>query len=639
MPDDTSQTPQLRRRAELASLVATIKPDIEDSFDEDTYVRAFADVAQAIERGELASGLQHYLKSGRLEGRLQDPQYLKRIIQDCDVPPAPVSVVPEPKAPSANIDAFVVADSGAVFLVGWANDGYNPLVAISAGPEQSASRDWTKLCRLRRSDVETALQASTPYHYGFWVFAGPQNRSYRHATDNGTPWRIELRFANGAMTVIERVPVIQGDAQLRNSVMSYFAGSKYFGNPWLEACANLDRDAGDSLSAFNRSISHAITTAATAERFGPQHKRFKGSIIVPLFGIADFLFLQACAYADGPGIEDYEFIYVVNSPELIDQLQREARISEMIYGLTQTLVFQSDNAGFGPANNVAVQFARSDRLLCVNPDVFPQQRDWAQRHSDLIDSLPASQTRLFGSTLCYDDGSLMHGGMYFDVDVGVHATHEGITHRNLIRVEHYGKGAPLWATRFSESRPVPAVTGAFISVERTWFEKLGGFSEDYVFGHYEDADLCLKSLQAGEPAWVHDLRMWHLEGKGSHKMPQHAGGSLLNRWLFSRRWESTIVPEIVGRTPRHSLFQATSTELVASAAPANAATPPPPAAPAKAATLPSPAAPLKAAISPVSTAPPKATTSPTPADQLTAPPPPVPAAMRVAGRGMRPHPS
>jgi GT2 family glycosyltransferase len=231
------------------------------------------------------------------------------------------------------------------------------------------------------------------------------------------------------------------------------------------------------------------------------------------------------------------------------------------------LVFQSDNAGFGAANNVAVQFARSDRLLCVNPDVFPQRRNWAQRHSDLIASLPAQQVRLFGSTLCYEDGTLMHGGMYFDVDVGVHTSQDAITRRSLIRVEHYGKGAPLWAAQYAESRPVPAVTGAFISVERAWFEKLGGFTEDYVFGHYEDADLCLKSLRAGVPAWLHDLRMWHLEGKGSHRLPQHEGGSLLNRWLFSRRWETTIVPDLVGRAPRHQLLQARSAEDAAAAGP------------------------------------------------------------------------
>jgi hypothetical protein len=76
-----------------------------------------------------------------------------------------------------------------------------------------------------------------------------------------------------------------------------------------------------------------------------------------------------------------------------------------------------------------------------------------------------------------------------------------------------------------------------------------------MFGHYEDADLCLKSLRAGVPAWLHDLQMWHLEGKGSLRLPQHEGGSLLNRWLFSRTWEAAIIPELVGRTPGHALLR------------------------------------------------------------------------------------
>jgi len=568
MPDDTSPAPKLTRRDKLASYLPGSEPGIDDSFDENIYIRAFPDVARAVERGDLASGLQHYLLAGRAERRLQCPEYARQMAEDCATVEPPASVATEPHAPATSIDAFAVSDSGAMFLVGWTDDRHNQLVAISAGPTESASRDWTQFCRLRRSDVEAAVQSSTPYHYGFWVFAGPQDRSYRHAIDIGAEWRIELRFANGTMAVILRAPVVHGDAELRDSVMTYFATSNYFGNRWMEAFDNLDRGAGDALIAFNRSISRAMTAAATAERFGPQRERFKGSIIVPLFGIADYLFLQACAYAHGPGIEDYEFIYVVNSPELIDQLQREARIADMIYGLAQTLVFQSGNAGFGAANNVAVQFAQSDRLLCVNPDVFPRQRNWAQLHSDLVASLPAQQIRLFGSTLCYDDGSLMHGGMYFDVDAGVHTSQAGITRRNLIRVEHYGKGAPLWATQFMESRPVPAVTGAFISAERAWFERLGGFTEDYVYGHYEDADLCLKSLQSGVPAWLHDLRMWHLEGKGSQGLLQHEGGSLLNRWLFSRTWEATIIPELVGRTLRHPLLRAQAAERPTPAGPA-----------------------------------------------------------------------
>jgi hypothetical protein len=123
-----------------------------------------------------------------------------------------------------------------------------------------------------------------------------------------------------------------------------------------------------------------------------------------------------------------------------------------------------------------------------------------------------------------------------------------------VRVEHYGKGAPVSVARFTRSRPVPAVTGAFISCDRAWFETLGGFTEDYVFGHYEDADLCLKSLRRGSVPWLHDLRLWHLEGKGSTRHFLHEGGSLINRWLFSARWADLIGESLMGQHPTHALL-------------------------------------------------------------------------------------
>jgi GT2 family glycosyltransferase len=270
----------------------------------------------------------------------------------------------------------------------------------------------------------------------------------------------------------------------------------------------------------------------------------------------DFFFLQSCLFAQGQGIAGYEFIYVVNSPELIEPLQRQARISQLAYGLSQTLVMLPGNAGFGAANNIAAQHASSDRLLCLNPDVFPRDRDWARRHTDCVASLPVGQTRLFGTSLFYDDGSLMHGGMYFERDTGTLVRSDGILQRHMLRVEHHGKGVPPWASQFVASRKVSAVTGAFISVDRAWFESLGGFSEDYIFGHYEDADLCLKSLQAGTPVWIHDIPMWHMEGKGSTRMPSHEGGSMLNRWLFSRTWDAMVSPDLLGPNPAHRLLQA-----------------------------------------------------------------------------------
>jgi GT2 family glycosyltransferase len=271
--------------------------------------------------------------------------------------------------------------------------------------------------------------------------------------------------------------------------------------------------------------------------------------VVCLYGKPEYLFLQTALFANLPGIEDYEFIYICNSPELAERLLRDAYIDSTTYDLDLTLVLLPGNAGFGGANNVAVKYARTDRVIIVNPDVFPKDQDWAAKHLDIVEHLPQEQTRIFGVPLYYDDGSLMHGGMYFDADSGVSIEDAKVKSKRFLRVEHYGKGAPPHTGRFLRAHPVPAITGAFISIDRDWFEKLNGFSEDYVFGHYEDADLCLRSIEGGFVPWLHDVKLWHLEGKGSHRLPVHEGASVVNRWLFNKRWEQKLIPDMLGRTP------------------------------------------------------------------------------------------
>ena len=556
MRDHANLLPDQAENAALTSTVAEASAHaVEPDFDEEAYLRAYPDVAAAVGRGELESGLQHYQLVGKAERRLDRPHYLTQLNP---LPRAAADAVVNgvlSRSPSVSIEALIVSDTGAVLIVGWTDDRTNPLVAMTLRMGQVARQSWTRFARLRRADVEASLESAAPYQHGFWVFAGADDMRVTRRSTRDVECVIELCYSNGAITELRRHPAEVSDVELRDTVMRYFAGCQYWGNRAVEAFGNLDCDTGDAFIAFNRSISTDIAALAVVDRFGQTQRRPRASIIVPLYGIGDYLFLQSCAYAQGRDIGNYEFIYVVNSPELVEKLYREVKISQMIYGLAQTLVILPGNAGFGAANNVAVQFARSDRLLCVNPDVFPHDPAWAKRHLDLVTNLPQEQTRLFGAALYYDDGSLMHGGMYLDVDTGFHTDIAGTTRRTMLRVEHYGKGAPPWATQFVASRPVPAVTGAFISADRQWFEMLGGFTEDYVFGHYEDADLCLKSLQQGSPAWMHDLRMWHLEGKGSTRLPQHEGGLMVNRWHFSRTWAPIVVPDLVGRAPAHPLLQ------------------------------------------------------------------------------------
>jgi GT2 family glycosyltransferase len=368
------------------------------------------------------------------------------------------------------------------------------------------------------------------------------------------PWTVKLHLANGRHSAVPATPRFLPDLAARDLMLGYIASVEHYGNRDVETFIALEGGAGTDLVAFNRRISADIVAHPHVVHHGPKRRHFRASLVICLYGRPEFMFLQGALFHPAPGAEEYEYIYVSNSPELSEQLDREARICARIYGLSLVVVTLPGNAGFSAANNAAARFARSERIVIINPDVFPRDAGWAARHSAIVEQCPKEQTALFGASLYYNDGSLMHGGMYFEVDRGLSIRAQAITTRAMLRVEHYGKGAPASSGRYARPRPVPAVTGAFMSIDRAWFEALGGFSEDYLFGHYEDADLCLRSLAGGRPAWLQDIHFWHMEGKGSTRLPPHEGGSLVNRWWFSRQWSETIDAGLTGPEPQLSLL-------------------------------------------------------------------------------------
>lgn len=503
-------------------------------FNEDAYLDAFPDVVSAIRRGDVASATDHFTRFGSTENRLDASRYRKAVetIDTADFPPF-------------GLDALFVTYSGRCLVIGWVDDTQSALRRISLFGGKDHLGETEKFARCRRPDGEAQAQSQPGALLGFWALLQIQHPTHR---ESGVAVALSVgRFRKicpvRAQTVDER--------RLRELCLEYLASVSYFGNPQVDGAMQLDSGVGDALIELNARVSSRIMRrGAYCRRFGPQRSRFEASIVVCLYGKPEFLFLQASFFSSKQDWADYEFIYVVNSPEIAEQLIKEATLTSRIYDTTTTLVILSGNAGFGTANNLAIQHARSDRILICNPDVFPYTSGLGRVHRDLVATRPAHETRLFGAPLFYDDGSLMHGGMFFELDEGVSVQKLGMQSRTLARVEHYGKGAPPRTDAFCRARPVPAVTGAFMSVDRRWFEQLGGFSPEYVFGHYEDADLCLKSLMKGQSAWLQPLPLWHLEGKGSSRRAAHEGGALVNRWHFSRTWGELIAFDMRGREPR-----------------------------------------------------------------------------------------
>jgi GT2 family glycosyltransferase len=525
-------------------------------FDEAGYLRLNPDIRHAIALGQFESGYSHYVLYGHAEGR-RSPKVLTEarnvMLPSVGSEPAEVASI----QPSCAVEALLIAPSGGLMVVGWIDDVTHPISCIRIiSSNWRVVLDASRLVRQRRIDVEKAIGSRAPHSLGFFGFL-----HFDPGAEVSAALKVELWQQGGNSLALNCAATIVGDVHLRNTALGYLASASFVGNREIEVMGYLGHGVGAELVHFNKTITRRLVAAPYVERFGPQHRSPRGTIIVCLYGKSEFYFVQNCLFGGLPGIEDYEFIFVSNSPELAEVLLREAHSASYIYGLPNSVMILADNAGFGGANNAAARIARSNRLLIVNPDVFPRDRDWAEKHTKLLDSDMRERTRLFGVPLYYDNGSLMHGGMYFETDVGL-AMASGIPRaQKICRVEHYGKGAPPESPQFTQPRPVPAVTGAFLSIESGWFEQLGGFTEDFIFGHYEDADLCLKSIEKGVVPWLQNISMWHLEGKGSAREIEHEGGSLVNRWLFSQTWVRTIEAGLKGPTPEHPLLHSSSLPL------------------------------------------------------------------------------
>lgn len=514
-------------------------------FDEETYLRLNNDVRAAVAAGTFRSGREHFERHGRREGR---PFRLAPMAREgVRMREGEAAGGFYRAVPAGAVDGVSLSQSGGIFVEGWVNDALDRLESVDlyfAG--WSISFDGNSLARTRRVDAEAELGHGAEHEYGFWGFIYAARRLPAGACS------VVLRMKSGAACGHRVVAELIEDAAMRAAVLCHLAEARYFGNATFAAAAAIAPAIGAQLVDFNKMLSRRAVNAPYVERFGREGRRYKGSIIVCLFGRAEYVFLQNAMFARQKGIEDYEFIYVCNSPGIAEQVLKSARQCSMIYGLDMCVILLNANAGFGAANNVAAGYARSDRLVMMNPDVFPRDANWVEKHSALLDALPAVQTDLFGAPLYYDDGALMHAGMCFCADT-LPRFEKGVRREvSLLRVEHYGKGAPPETEAFLKPRPVPAVTGALMSMARAWFEKLEGFTQDYVFGHYEDADLCLKSIAAGRMPWLQDVRLWHLEGKGGMRLPQHEGGAIVNCWLFTQSWGEAVRRDLLGVAPAHA---------------------------------------------------------------------------------------
>lgn len=461
-------------------------------------------------------------RCGALEFQLQCPLQARRLVGGTDAPEIEVNLA--------------LATPAGVLAGGWMRDPLNLVEGIDL-----MDADETPLPlgdALRTFSVMLEKNGNSVPVRGFLAL-GPRR--------DGVPLlqpRFALRLKSGERHALVPPPQPADPVQMRSRALGAVP-------PQMLTPAILSECLGPALGAIQRRILGELG-APTVVEIGPRKANPVMSIVVPVYRVVEFLRVQVAAFAADPSLrEDAEFIYVLDSPEQADGVEHLLRGLALLYGLSFVLVVMPRNAGFAIASNAGARQARGAVIAQVNSDVIPVNAGWlhalAARLSGAVGAV--------GPKLLFGDGSLQHAGMYFA---------RGI--RGNWLNHHFHKGMPGSYPPAAIERSVPAVTGACVVMRRDLYEAVGGFTEDYVIGDYEDSDLCLKVRAKGRDIrYVPEAVLYHLERKSMSASPDHARGtaSAYNAWLHAERWGAAMTALMATDAPPADVPHADAPRAVA----------------------------------------------------------------------------
>ena len=413
------------------------------------------------------------------------------------------------------VDQLRMVDDSSLWVSGWCVGGDETLSRLElVSPEGYRSGPLDSSYRYQRADIEE-LWPETGINHGFTRFL---ELSAPSMLSEG--WLGELRHPSGSHLQVAMPAVIRDPAQTRGGILVESSADR----PGIETLRR--EHARPALTRVQAHIKKSISVDSVVQ-YGDPPSSPEVSIIVPLYERIDLLEHQLAHFWQDPDLAKAELIYVLDSPELGYLLARPAAELHALYGLPFKLLRLSRNAGFAAANNIGVSHAGGRLLLLLNSDVLPARTGWLETMRDFHSATP--NIGALGPKLLYEDDSIQHAGMYFQLDPST----------RFWENQHYYKGFSRSLAAANVTRTVPAVTGACLMVERALYDEVGGLSEGYIQGGYEDSDLCLKLIEAGRDNWyIAAAELYHLEAQ-SFPITLRSTNPY-NAWLQTHLWSDRI---------------------------------------------------------------------------------------------------
>ncbi|WP_207461088.1 glycosyltransferase [Azospirillum sp. SYSU D00513] len=422
----------------------------------------------------------------------------------------------------ARLELAVQAPDGGLFLRGWLFDPLGVVegwTAVSAFGERRPAEPPRH--RLPRPDLAEAA-ARHPFgaevrNSGFVLhIPGP-----RPALP-GIPWHLELSLADGGSLDLVPPPPPERPDAARALVLSGIP-------PQHLTAAMIGEALAPAAQSFQRACLEGPRVWAE-HRFGPAAEDPEVSVVIPLYRTLDYLRHQFIAFFADPDLRGAELVLVLDSPEQEEYLLDLLRGLDLLHGLSVRLIVHGRNLGYAAAVNSGAGAARGRRLMLLNSDVLPARPGWLSAMGRALNRNPG--TGAVGPKLLFEDDSIQHAGLFFWRDP-----------RGDWRNRHFHKGYAADYGPANRSRAVPGVTGACILVERRLFEAVGGISEDYVIGDFEDSDFCLKLRERGLRCWYEaSVELYHFERRSilRHDGYTRTAACEVNRWLHEQRWGAAM---------------------------------------------------------------------------------------------------
>lgn len=249
------------------------------------------------------------------------------------------------------------------------------------------------------------------------------------------------------------------------------------------------------------------------------------SIIIPTRDKPDLLGRAVETLFENANWPNKELIIVDNG----SVEQETFELFERIRSSNDVTILQDDQPfNFSRLINVGARAARGNVLAIINNDVETDDRDYI---GPLTALACEPQVGVVGAKLLFGSGLVQHAG----ITLGV----RGITgHPGMGR--HSNDPGPYGI--LSTTRRVSAVTGACMFTRREVFERLGGFSEEYVV-EFNDVDYCLRAGAIGLAVVYHaESVLMHKEGSSRQNRPLREQ-EILDRQRFIRQWGRCLIQD------------------------------------------------------------------------------------------------